>query len=41
LLRVRVPGGEPVLQFDVPELVDRTCLAEDASPVGIGEEVFK
>jgi len=33
-----VPVGESVLQADVPQLVDRACLAETASPVGIGKE---
>jgi len=28
-----VPVGESVLQADVPQLVDRACLAENASPV--------
>jgi hypothetical protein len=27
-----------VLQFDVPELVDRAGLPQDASLVGVGEE---
>jgi hypothetical protein len=40
ILRLR-PGGEPVLQVDVPELVDRTCLPEHASPVGVGEEAHE
>jgi hypothetical protein len=31
-----VPAGEPVLQFDVPELVDRSGLAENAPAVGVG-----
>ena len=31
----RVPVGEPVLQFDVTEPVDRACLPENAPPVGI------
>jgi hypothetical protein len=30
-----IPGGEPVLQLDVPELVDRACLPENASPMRI------
>jgi hypothetical protein len=30
-----------VLEFNVPELVDRACLAENASSVGIGEEILK
>ncbi len=31
-------GGKPVLQFDVPELVDATYLPQNASPMSIGEE---
>lgn len=30
-----------MLQFHVPELVDRACLPEDTSPVGVGEETHK
>ncbi len=30
-----MPGGEPVLQLDVPELVDSACLAQDASPMRV------
>jgi len=37
LLLVRAPGGEPVLQLDVPELADRAGLTEDASLAGISQ----
>jgi hypothetical protein len=30
-----------VLQFYVPELIDRTRLPENTAPVGIGEEAHK
>jgi hypothetical protein len=35
------PGGESMLQFDVPELVDRARLTEDSSSVRIIEEAHK
>jgi hypothetical protein len=37
LLLVRVPVGESVLQFDVPELVERARLSQDSPLVGIAE----
>ena len=35
------PCGEPVLQVDVTELVDRACLSQYSAPVGIGEEAHQ
>jgi len=35
------PFGEPVLQVDMPELVDRTCLSQYSALVGIGEEAHQ
>jgi len=36
-----LPSGEPVLQVDVPELVNRACLPQYSAPVGIGEEAHQ
>jgi hypothetical protein len=38
---IRVPVGEPVLQFDVPELVNGASLAENPSLVSILEEAHE
>ena len=35
------PCGEPVLQIDVPELVERACLSQCSALVSIGEEAHQ
>jgi hypothetical protein len=35
------PVSEPVLQVDVPELVDHTSLSQDASLMGVGEKAHQ
>ena len=36
-----MPGGEPVLQFDVPELVDRAGLPENAPPMRVSQKIHQ
>ena len=36
-----LPGGEPVLQVDVPELVDRACLSQYSALVGFLDDAHK
>jgi hypothetical protein len=34
-------AGKPVQEFNVPELVDRACLPQDASLMGVGEKAHQ
>jgi hypothetical protein len=40
-LILALAGCKPVLQFNVPELVDRACLSQDSSLMGVGEEAHQ